>query len=173
MNHAVCSFYLQSPHSFSRLILQIPRVLVILSSCGVPFHKILYCGQVFLVYSSSSMCNDLKLYIQGFPPPAPSAINSIFCLSSWNLESHLLHSFSPSSCLGSDRQLGLPCTSCKLPCLSSSNRDYFMFSRVDWMWQNSYYVWAECLWADPKWVGVESFGAFYVQPQPKPAQCSW
>lgn len=74
-----------------------------------PFTKSFTLGKFFLLFTPLPQCAMTgKFTFKDFPPPAPSAINSIFCLSSWNLESHFCTAPVPGSCLGSGRQLCPP-----------------------------------------------------------------
>lgn len=74
-----------------------------------PFTKSFTLGKFFLLLTPLPQCAMTgKFTFKDFPPPAPSAINSIFCLSSWNLESHFCTAPVPGSCLGSGRQLCPP-----------------------------------------------------------------
>lgn len=136
MQCAVCNFSLPtvSPISFSRFL----GCLWYYQAVEFPFTKSFTVGNYFLLFTPLHQCAvTWNFTFKDFPPPDPSAINSIFCLTSWNVESHLLHSF-VSRWLPRTKQLswgqqGLSCTSSKLPCLSSSNGGYFVFSGVDQM----------------------------------------
>ena len=137
MQCAVFNFSLPtvSPISFSRFL----GCLWYYQAVEFPFTKSFTVGNSFLLFTPLHQCAvTWNFTFKDFPPPDPRAINSIFCLTSWNTESHLLHSFS-SRWLPGTKQLSwgqrvlLSCMSSKLPCLSSSNRGYFMFSRVDQM----------------------------------------
>lgn len=137
MQCAVFNFSLPtvSPVSFSRFL----GCLWYYQAAEFPFTKSFTVGNSFLLFTPLHQCAvTWNFTFRDFPPPDPSAINSIFCLTSWNMESHLWYSFS-SRQLPRTKQLSwgqwvfLSCMSSKLPCLSSSNRGYFMFSRVDEM----------------------------------------
>lgn len=164
MQCAVSNFSLPtvSPISFSRFL----RCLWYYQVVELPSTNSLTLGKFFLLLTPLHQCAmSWKFTFKDFPLPAPSAINSIFCLSSWSLESHLLHSCNCRQLPG----ISLPCTSCKLPRLSSTNRLFCVFwSGLDVTEQLLGLSWMFVGW---NWVAVKSCGAFYAQP--KPTRCSW
>lgn len=93
MQCAVFNFSLPtvSPVSFSRFL----GCLWYYQAVEFAFTKSFTVGNFFLLFTPLHQCAvTWNFTFKDFPPPAPSAINSIFCLSSWNLESLLGHSFS-------------------------------------------------------------------------------
>lgn len=135
MQYVVSKFSLPtvSSVSFSRFL----GCLWYCNAVEFPFTKSFTVGKSFLLVTLLHQCSvTWNFTFKDFPPPDLSAINSIFCLPSWNTESDLLHNFR-SRQLPRSRQLSwgqqvlLSCTSSKVPRLSSSNRGYSMLSRVD------------------------------------------
>ena len=137
MQCAVFNFSLStvSPISFSGFL----GCLWYYQAMEFPFTKSFTVGNSFLPFTPLHQCAvTWNFTFKDLPPPDPSAVKNIFCLTSWNMERHLLRSFI-SRQLSGTKQLSwgqwvlLSCMSSKLPCLSSSNRGYFVFSRVDQM----------------------------------------
>lgn len=179
MQCAVFNFSLPtvSPISFSRFL----GCLWYYQAVEFPFTKSFTVGNFFLLFTPLHQCAvTWNFTFKHFPPLAPSAINGIFCLSSWNLESHLVHSFGSRQLPGISRQLGLPCTSCKLPWLSSSNRggQFYFRGTQFYVFQSGLDVTEQLLglsWMFVRWYWVSCSKELWslLWAATAKTQCSW